>query len=154
MSLTEYALNNRALVKFFIAVLVIGGIFAFQAMSKLEDPEIKVKQAMIVTVYPGASAHQVELEVTDVLEKSIRSMGSIDHVESKSMADLSMITVELESTIAGDEIEQKWDILRRKVADVQGKLPDGVSPSVVMDDFGDVEIPALAKDADRRRLCI
>lgn len=138
MSLTEYALNNRALVKFFIAVLVIGGIFAFQAMSKLEDPEIKVKQAMIVTVYPGASAHQVELEVTDVLEKSIRSMGSIDHVESKSMADLSMITVELESTIAGDEIEQKWDILRRKVADVQGKLPDGVSPSVVLDDFGDV----------------
>ena len=113
MSLTEYALNNRALVKFFIAVLVIGGIFAFQAMSKLEDPEIKVKQAMIVTVYPGASAHQVELEVTDVLEKSIRSMGSIDHVESKSMADLSMITVELESTIAGDEIEQKWDNLRR-----------------------------------------
>lgn len=79
MNLTEYALNNRALVKFFIAVLVIGGVFAFISMSKLEDPEIKVKQAMILTVYPGASAHQVELEVTDVLEKSIRSMGAISN---------------------------------------------------------------------------
>ena len=138
MSLTEYALNNRALIKFFIAVLVVGGVFAFKSMSKLEDPEIKVKQAMIVTVFPGASAHQVELEVTDVLEKSIRSMGSIGSVESKSMADLSMITVELESTVAGSEIEQKWDILRRKVADVQASLPSGVTPSVVMDDFGDV----------------
>ena len=131
-------MSNRALVKFFIAVLVVGGIFAFNSMSKLEDPEIKVKQAMIVTVYPGASAHQVELEVTDVLEKSIRSMGAISSVESKSMADLSMITVELESTVSGADIEQKWDILRRKVADAQASLPDGVSPSVVMDDFGDV----------------
>lgn len=54
INLADYALNNRALVKFFIAVLVIGGIFAFNSMSKLEDPEIKVKQAMVVTVYPGA----------------------------------------------------------------------------------------------------
>ena len=138
MNLAEYALNNKALVKFFIAVLVIGGIFAFISMSKLEDPEIKVKQAMVVTVYPGASAHQVELEVTDVLEKSIRSMGAIGSIESKSMADLSMITVELESTVGPDELEQKWDILRRKVTNAQAQLLDGARASVVMDDFGDV----------------
>ena len=94
MNLAEYALNNRALVKFLIAVLVVGGIFSFVSMSKLEDPEIKVKQALVVTVYPGASAHKVELEVTDVLEKEIRAMGDIASVESKSMADLSIITVE------------------------------------------------------------
>ena len=138
INLADYALNNRALVKFFIAVLVIGGIFAFNSMSKLEDPEIKVKQAMVVTVYPGASAHQVELEVTDVLEKSIRSMGAIGSIESKSMADMSLITVELESTVSPDELEQKWDILRRKVTNAQAQMPDGTRPSVVMDDFGDV----------------
>ena len=138
INLADYALNNRALVKFFIAVLVIGGIFAFNSMSKLEDPEIKVKQAMVLTVYPGASAHQVELEVTDVLEKSIRSMGAISSIESKSMADMSLITVELESTVSPDELEQKWDILRRKVTNAQAQMPDGVRPSVVMDDFGDV----------------
>ena len=81
MNLAEYALNNRALVKFLIAVLVVGGIFSFVSMSKLEDPEIKVKQALVVTVYPGASAHKVELEVTDVLEKEIRAMGDIASVD-------------------------------------------------------------------------
>lgn len=138
MNITEYALNNRALVKFFIAVLVLGGIFAFFSMSKLEDPELKVKQALIVTVYPGASAHKVELEVTDVLEKSIRSMGEIDNIQSKSMADVSQITVELESTVSPEELEQKWDLLRRKVSNAQASLPDGVVSSVVVDDFGDV----------------
>ncbi len=138
MNITEYALNNRALIKFFIAVLVIGGMFAFVSMSKLEDPELKVKQAMVVTVYPGASAHKVELEVTDVLEKSIRSMGEVDNIQSKSMADVSQITVELSSTVKPDELEQKWDMLRRKVANAQAELPSGAVASVVMDDFGDV----------------
>lgn len=138
MNITEYALNNRALIKFFIAVLVVGGIFAFVSMSKLEDPELKVKQAMVITVYPGASAHKVELEVTDILEKSIRSMGEVDNIQSKSMADVSQITVELASTVKPDELEQKWDMLRRKVANAQAELPSGAVASVVMDDFGDV----------------
>ena len=113
-------------------------MFAFVSMSKLEDPELKVKQAMVVTVYPGASAHKVELEVTDVLEKSIRSMGEVDNIQSKSMADVSQITVELSSTVKPDELEQKWDMLRRKVANAQAELPSGAVASVVMDDFGDV----------------
>ena len=83
MNFTEYALKNKALVYFFVFVLVVGGIYSFFTMSKLEDPAITVKQAMVVTTFPGASAWQVELEVTDVLEKSIRSMGDLDHVESR-----------------------------------------------------------------------
>lgn len=138
MNLSEYALNNRALVKFLIIVLVVGGIFSFVSMSKLEDPEIKVKQALVVTVYPGASAHKVELEVTDVLEKEIRAMGDIASVESKSMNDLSIITVELESTVPPGELEQKWDILRRRVTNAASQLPSGAVMPVVKDDFGDV----------------
>ncbi len=90
-------------------------------MSKLEDPEIKVKQAAVVTVYPGASAHQVELEVTDVLEKSIRSMKDIGEVTSRSMNDMSLINVSLSTLVTNEETEQCWDILRRKVADVQAE---------------------------------
>ena len=138
MNLSEYALNNRALIKFLILVLVIGGIFSFVSMSKLEDPEIKVKQALVVTVYPGASAHKVELEVTDVLEKEIRAMGDIASVESKSMNDLSIITVELETTVPPTELEQKWDILRRRVENASLQFPDGCQAPVVKDDFGDV----------------
>ena len=89
MDLSKIALQNKPLIKFLIAVLLVGGLFAFHEMSKLEDPEIKVKQAMVVTVYPGASAHKVELEVTDPLEKAIRSMEGVDNVSSRSMADAS-----------------------------------------------------------------
>lgn len=138
MNFTEYALKNRALVYFFVIVLVIGGIYSFFTMSKLEDPAITVKQAMVVTAFPGASAWQVELEVTDVLEKSIRSMGDLDHVESRSMDDVSEILVELSSTVPLDELQQNWDILRRKVANVQAQLPAGAQASMVLDDFGDV----------------
>ena len=138
MNFTEYALRNKALVYFFVFVLVVGGVYAFFTMSKLEDPAITVKQAMVVTAYPGASAWQVELEVTDVLEKSIRSMGDLDHVESRSMNDVSYILVELGSTVPAAELQQNWDILRRKVANVQSQLPEGAQPSMVFDDFGDV----------------
>lgn len=136
--LGNWALGNRKLVYFLVMVLVVGGIFAYYNMSKLEDPELKVKQASVITLYPGASAHQVELEVTDVLEKSIRSMKGIGDVTSRSMNDMSIITVELSTLVQNNEVEQYWDLLRRKVSDVQASLPEGASASIVMDDFGDV----------------
>ncbi|MDL2213626.1 efflux RND transporter permease subunit [Bacteroides sp. OttesenSCG-928-D19] len=134
----SWALNNRKLIYFLVVVMMVGGIFSYYNMSKLEDPEISVKQAMVVTLFPGASAHQVELEVADVLEKSIRSMKDIQNVTSRSMNDVSILNVELSTLVQNDEVEQCWDMLRRKVNDVQAALPDGAQTSVVMDDFGDV----------------
>jgi multidrug efflux pump subunit AcrB len=134
----KWALGNRKLVYFLIAVLVVGGIRSFCSMSKLEDPEIRVKQALVVTTYPGASAHEVELEVTGVLERSIRTMKDVDFVESRSMSDVSLITVSLSTLVKDKDIEQRWDLLRRKVADAQGNLPEGAGTPIVMDDFGDV----------------
>lgn len=133
-----WGLQNRKLVLFLVACLLIGGILAIRSMSKLEDPEIVVKQALVVTTYPGASAHQVELEVADLLEKSIRTMKDIEFVESRSMNDLSMITIGLSSLVPNDEVDDKWTLLRRKVTDVQGQLPEGASVPIVKDDFGDV----------------
>ena len=77
---SRWGLNNRKLVSFFVTMLVIGGIISYDVMPKLEDPAIKVKQAMVITTYPGASAHEVELEVTDKIEKAIREMPGIDNV--------------------------------------------------------------------------
>ncbi len=134
----EWAFRNRKLVLFLVAILLLGGAFSAYNMSKLEDPEIEVKLAMVVTVYPGASAHQVELEVTDVLEKNIRKMGEVSNVESYSYNDLSLIQVELKSTIPNEEVEQCWDMLRRRVADAQASLPPGVNSSQVKEDFSKV----------------
>lgn len=138
MDISKWAFQNRNLIYFLVAVLLLGGAYSSYEMSKLEDPEIKVKLAMVVTPYPGASAHQVELEVTDVLEKSIRSMGHIDNVESYSYNDLSLIQIELTTTTRDDEVEQCWDMLRRKVNDARASLPDGAGTPIVKDDFGNV----------------
>ena len=134
----KWGLDNRKLVYFLVACLLIGGALAITNMGKLEDPEIVVKQALVVTTYPGASAHQVELEVTDLLEKSIRTMKNIEFVESHSMNDLSMITVGLSTLVPNDEVDDQWSILRRKVNDIQTQLPEGASIPTVKDDFGDV----------------
>ncbi|MGL4410797.1 MAG: efflux RND transporter permease subunit [Bacteroidales bacterium] len=138
MNLGKWALNNSKFLYFAVVVLIIGGFYSYGRMSKLEDPLIKVKQAMVVTTYPGASPYEVELQVTEHIERAIRSMNSIDKVESQSSADLSLITVTLDPTVPDNQVEQYWDMLRRKVGDIQGKLPKESNSSVVVDDYGDV----------------
>ncbi len=138
LDFSRWGLSNRKLVSFFVAILVVGGIVSYDIMPKLEDPAIKVKQAMVITTYPGASAHEVELEVTDKLEKAIHEMSGIDNVQSQSMNDLSLITVELKTTVKDEDVEQHWDILRRKVSNAASSLPGTASTPQVRDDFGDV----------------
>ena len=138
LDFSRWGLSNRKLVSFFVAILVVGGIVSYDIMPKLEDPAIKVKQAMVITTYPGASAHEVELEVTDKLEKAIHEMSGIDNVQSQSMNDLSLITVELETTVKDEDVEQHWDILRRKVSNAASSLPGTASTPQVRDAFGDV----------------
>lgn len=135
IDLGKWAFDNKKLVYFLLAVLLVGGLFSAYKMSKLEDPEIKVKTAMVVAIRPGASAHEMEMEVTEALEKNIRTIGEVDNISSWSYNDIAIIQVEMKRTVPDDEIEQCWDMLRRKVSDAQSKLPDGTSVSV-QDDFG------------------
>ncbi len=136
MDFGKWAFTNSKLVSLIIAVLMVGGIYAYYSMPKLEDPELKVRQALVVGVYPGASAHEVELELVDPLEKSIRQMPDVYTVQSYCYADMCLMTVELQSTVKAEDLEQHWDILRRKVGGAT--LPAGVSSVTVKDDFGDV----------------
>ncbi len=138
LDISGWALDNRKLVVFFVVCLVVGGFISYRSMPKLEDPAIRVKQALVVTTYPGASAHEVELEVTDRLEKSIREMSAVNNIQSQSMSDLSLITVELKTTVKDADVEQQWDMLRRKVNNAASGLPETASVPMVKDDFGDV----------------
>ena len=131
----NWAFRNSKLVYFLIAVLVIGGAYSAYDMSKLEDPELKVKLAMVAATYPGASANEVELQVTDPLEKSLLAIGDVKNVTSYSYDDFCVLEVELNSTVPDADVEQCWDMLRRKVGDTAASLPSGVSVSV-QDDFG------------------
>lgn len=138
MHISELAYKYRVFYWTLVAALVFGGVYAFIKIAKLEDPEIVVMQAMVVTIYPGASAEEVEEQVTNVLENEIRTIDNIALIKSTSAANTSQISVTLSFTVPEDEITQYWDVLRRKVNGAVSKLPSGCMAPMVMDDFSDV----------------
>jgi multidrug efflux pump subunit AcrB len=130
--------NNRVI---FVAMLlaVVGGIVAYLNIGRLEDPEFTIKQALIVTPYPGASAEEVAQEVTNPIEIACQQLGQLKYVESESTRGRSVVSVTIKDRYDKYRIPQVWDELRRKVADVQARLPPAVrGTSMVIDDFGDV----------------
>ncbi len=132
---SRWALNNQRLVALFIAILSLGGLLAYYVMPKLEDPEIVVRQAVVVGIYPGASSHQVELELTEPLEKSINKTGDLSFVQSYSYADMCYILVTLDPEVPADKLQRKWVLMRNRLAETP--LPSGAQ-YMVKDDFGDV----------------
>ena len=121
-----------------MVLVLAGGLLAYVKMGKLEDAPFTIKQALVLTPYPGASPSEVQSQVTDVLEESIQALGELYYLKTENRAGLSKITVYVKKETRADEMQQLWDKLRRKVSDVQSKLPEGAGPSVVNDDFGDV----------------
>lgn len=138
MKFIEYFLKNKAFTTLLLFLVIAGGIFSYVKIGKLEDAPFTIKQALVVTPYPGASPMEVQTQITDVLEEAIQSLGELYYLKTENRAGLSKITVYVKKEIRADAMQQLWDKLRRKVADVQGKLPAGAGPSVVNDDFGDV----------------
>ena len=137
-SLVKFFLKNRALSWLLLILILAGGVFAYNSMGKLEDAPFTIKQALVTTSYPGASPMEVQKQVTDILEESIQSLGELYYLKTDNRAGLSKITVYVKKEIRAEDMQQLWDKLRRKVNDVQSKLPAGAGPSVVNDDFGDV----------------
>ncbi len=122
-----------------LLLILLGGVLSYMNLGRLEDPEFTIKEALIITEYPGASAEEVAQEVTNPIEIAVQRLGQLRRVESMSMRGRSVVSAIIEDRFHKDAIPQVWDELRRKVADVQGQLPPSVrGTSVVVDDFGDV----------------
>ena len=135
MNLTRFALEKDVLVNFIVFVIFVGGILSFVSMGRLEDPDFTIKTAVIVTGYPGASPAEVELEVTDPLERAIQELPEVYHIYSFSRAGLSIIKVDLRETITADIVPQVWDQMRHKIDNVRPFLPPGVLEPDIGDDF-------------------
>lgn len=148
MCLAEMTFRRKAIIWFLLACMVVGGILAFYRISKLEDPELVVMMSQIVTLYPGATAHEVEMQVTNIIEEELSTLGDVETIRSKSMSNVSIVSVMLELSVPQDEIEQRWDFLRRRMNEVVTKLPPGAQTPVVFDDFGDVYGMFYAMTAD------
>ena len=144
----EKMLGQKAFITALLFAVFFGGIIAFDGLGKLEDPEIPIKSAVIMTPYPGASAAEVELEVTDVLEKAVQRLENIDFIESRSTNGMSEITVNVADHVRTPKMPQMYDHLRRKINDAKGDLPSGASDPIVIDDFGDVYGIFLSVSAD------
>ena len=136
MSLTAIAIDKKPVTYFATFLIVLAGIVSFFQLGWLEDPEYTVKTASITTVYPGASAKEVELEVTDLLELKIQEMEEIKNIYSESRPGLSIIKVDIKDAIWSDKLPQVWDVLRKKIGDIEHSLPPGAGKPSVGDDFG------------------
>jgi multidrug efflux pump subunit AcrB len=138
VNIAELSIRKSVITWVMIVLLVAVGGSSFFKLSWLEDPEFTIKDAIVMTPYPGASAAEVEEEVTNVLEKAIQQLGQLKFVESRSSRGMSQVKVKILDKFDKHSLPQVWDELRRKVNDAQTSLPPGAGPSVVNDDFGDV----------------
>ncbi|ABZ78323.1 acriflavin resistance protein [Shewanella halifaxensis HAW-EB4] len=138
MNFAEYSITHKVISWMFALLLLIGGTVSFFSLGQLEFPEFTIKQALVVTTYPGASPEQVEEEVTLPLEDALQQLDGIKHITSVNSAGLSQIEIEIKENYDASELPQVWDEVRRKVNDKAVELPPGVHTPSVIDDFGDV----------------
>lgn len=118
--------------------ILIAGVLAFLQMPKLEDPAVSVKQAMVIVPYPGATAHEVELKVAQTMEDELRALPNVKKIKSECQNGMATITVEFQMTVLQKDLEQHFDLLRRKVNDSRSKLPQDCYDPIVIDDMMDV----------------
>ena len=140
MDLARFALEKR-LISYVATILILfAGYFAYTVLPRFEDPEFVIRQAQIITPYPGASAEEVAEEVTEVIENALQQLQGVDEVRSVSSPGLSTVTAEftIASTPDYPELNQKFSQMRSKILDAQPALPPNALESQVYDDFGDV----------------
>ncbi|WP_375262344.1 efflux RND transporter permease subunit [Palleronia sp.] len=138
MGIARAAIDKALLTIILMLACLIGGTWGFFNVGRLEDPAFTIKEAVVVTQYPGASAAQVALEVSEPLESAIQQMGEIDTIRSTNRPGLSIINVEVKPTFGGNELPAIWNDLRNRVGDAAGNLASGVQAPRVNDSFGDV----------------
>ncbi|MCZ4354865.1 efflux RND transporter permease subunit [Roseovarius aestuarii] len=136
MNIARSSIDRPIYTWIVMLVCLLGGIWGFVTLGRLEDPAFTIKTAVVVTQYPGASAEEVALEVTEPLESQIQKMGEVKDIESMNQPGLSWITVNMQDTLDGSQLPPIWTKLRNRVA--EAALPSGATVPFVNDSFGDV----------------
>ena len=136
--ITEYFMKRPMQFWSFVTAIIIAGILSFIQMPKLEDPAVSAKQAMVIVPYPGASAHETELKVALMMEEELRALPNVNKIKTECRNGMAMFTVEFQMTVLTKDLEQHFDLLRRKVNDASSRLPQGCYDPIVIDDMMDV----------------
>ena len=168
-NLTELSLRHRALVWYFIIVFTIGGVFAYNALGRMEDPAFTIRQMVVTAVWPGATAEEMQEQVTDKLERRFQDTPGLKDIKSETRAGQTIIYIQLRSDIDDSLIRPTWRDVRNFGEDIKSDLPDGVYGPYYNDRFDDVygsiyaitgadysyeELRAMAETARRRILTV
>ncbi|CAA6821266.1 MAG: Acriflavin resistance protein [uncultured Sulfurovum sp.] len=138
MDIVKFSLKNRLIIYVVTILSIAYGLIAYEKMGKLQDPEFTIKDALIITPYVGASAKEVELEVSDRIEEALQKLPYLKEIDAKSIAGQSLIKVSIKNKYRSKELPQIWDEMRKKVEAIHPYLPPRASMPIINDDFGDV----------------
>src|SRR5688572_550021 len=136
-NLSEWALRHQAFILFLIVALGVAGVYAYIRLGQAEDPDFTFKLMVVNTKWPGATAREVEQQVTERLEKKIQETPWFDYTTSYSKPGESMIFVTLKDYTPPQEVPEAWYQVRKKIADIKHTLPQGVQGPFFNDEFGD-----------------
>ncbi len=136
-NLSAWALLHQGLILYFMIALTLAGIYAYQALGQAEDPEFTIKVMVLRTFWPGATATEVEQQVTDRLEKKLQEVPWLDHIRSYSKPGESVVFVELQDFTPPKEVPDAWYQVRKKTLDIRHTLPSSVQGPFFNDEFGD-----------------
>ncbi len=147
-NLSEWALKHQQMVVYLMVVLSVTGAFAFKNLGRAEDPDFTLKIMVVRTLWPGASAQEVERELTERIEKKLQETPWVDVLKSTSKPGESMVFVNLKDYTPKAEVPESWRQVRKKLDDIQHTLPDGVRGPFPNDEFGDVQVNIFALTGD------
>ncbi|ARM92392.1 acriflavin resistance protein (plasmid) [Rhizobium sp. CIAT894] len=137
-NLSDWALEHRSLVWYFMIVFILAGAFSYLNLGREEDPNFTIKTMVITAQWPGASADEVTRQVTDRIEKKLQELESLDYTKSETVAGQTTVFVELLPTTKAKDVAPTWLRIRNMIADIKGDFPSGVVGPFFNDRFGDV----------------
>ena len=138
INLTEVSLKHRTLVWYFIIIAAIGGIFSYIQLGRMEDPQFTIRQMVISAAWPGATAEEMQNQVTDKMEKKFQDIPGLNNIKSETRAGQTVIYVTLKDDVDKNQIRPTWRDLRNFGEDLKKDLPDGVYGPYYNDRFDDV----------------
>lgn len=136
-NLSAWALKHQALVLYALCTLLLAGVFSYTQLSQKEDPDFTFKVMTIKLLWPGASAREVEQQLTDRVERNLQETPWLDNVSSYSKAGEAVIFVTLKDSMPPDQLEHAWNQVRKELSDIQRNLPEGVAAPIINDNFGE-----------------
>lgn len=146
-NLSALAVRERSITLFLIVLVTIAGIYAFFGLGRAEDPPFTVKQMTVITVWPGATAQEIQDQVAEPLEKRLQELKWYDRTETYTRPGMAFITLSLQDKTPPADVQEEFYQARKKLGDESQRLPAGVIGPMINDEFSDVTFALFALKA-------